>query len=137
MEDALSIGVVKSARELLPSEIKYSKVSVKKCYNVLENWPAIFNDSHILSLPSGRFADKEVESDLLGAKKIGEQCLEEFVTNHLIEKSVAFYDPIKKRKLKTLCSMQAKATVRVKKKSNINKNRSEKVCTHAGYTEKV
>ena len=29
--DALSINVVKSARELLPSNIKYSEVSVKKC----------------------------------------------------------------------------------------------------------
>ena len=53
MEDALSINVVKSARELLPSETKYSEVSVKKCYNVVENWPAIFDDSHILSLSSG------------------------------------------------------------------------------------
>ena len=113
-EDGLSINVVKSARELLPSEIKYSEVSVKKCDDVFENWPAIFNDSHILSLPSGQFADREVESDLLGAKEIGEQCLEEFMANHLVEKSVAFCDPIKKKKLKTFSSMQAKATVRVK-----------------------
>ena len=33
MEDALSINFVKSARELLPSEIKYSEVCVKKCYS--------------------------------------------------------------------------------------------------------
>ena len=60
MEDALSINAVKLARELLPSEIKCSEVSMKKCYDVLENWTAIFNDSHILSLSSGRFADKEI-----------------------------------------------------------------------------
>ena len=87
---------------------------LKKCYDVLENWPAIFDDSHILPLSSARFADKEVESDLLGAKEIGEQYLEEFVKNHIIEKSVAFYDPIKKKKLKTFSSMQAKAIVKVK-----------------------
>ena len=45
--------------------------------NVLQNWPAIFDESHILSLLSGRFVDKEVESDLLGVKEIVEQCLEE------------------------------------------------------------
>ena len=83
-------------------------------FDVLENWPAIFYYSHILSLSYGWFANKEVESDLLGAKEIGEQCLEEFMTNRLIEKSVAFYNPIKKKKLKTFSSMQANATVRVK-----------------------
>ena len=51
---------------------------------------------------------------MLGAKEIGEQCLEEFLTNRLIEKSAVFYDPIKKKKLKMFSSMQAKATVRVK-----------------------
>ena len=68
----------------------------------------------MLFLSSGRFVDKEVESDLLGAKETGEQCLEEFVTNHLIQKFVAFYDPIKKKKLETFSSMQTKATERVK-----------------------
>ena len=61
MEDALSINVVKSARELLPSEKKYSEV--KKYYKVLENWRAIFDDSHVLFLSFGQFADKKVESD--------------------------------------------------------------------------
>ena len=37
MEDALSIIVVQSTRQLLSSEIKYSEVSVKKCYNAFEN----------------------------------------------------------------------------------------------------
>ena len=87
---------------------------LKKCYDVHGHWPTIFDDSHILSLSSGRFADKEVKSDLLGAKKVGVQCLEEFVANHIIQKSVAFYDPIKKTKLKTFSSMQAKETVKVK-----------------------
>ena len=114
MEDALSINAMKSARQLLPSEIKYSEMSVKKCYNVFENWPALVDNSQILFLSSGRFVDKEVESDLLVAKEIGEQCLEEFVTNCLIQIFVAFYDPIKKKKLKTLSSMETKATVRVK-----------------------
>ena len=81
---------------------------LKKCYDVHGHWPTIFDDSHILSLSSGRFADKEVKSDLLGAKKVGVQCLEEFVANHIIQKSVAFYDPIKKTKLKTfsLCKQK-------------------------------
>ena len=113
MKDALSINVVKSARELLPSEIKYSEVFVKKCYNALENWLAILM-THTSFLLSGQFADKEVESGLLGAKKIGEQGLKEFVINPLIEKSLAFYNLIKKKKLKTFSSMQAKATVRFK-----------------------
>ena len=45
MEDSLSINVVQSARQLLSSEIKYSEVSVKKCYNAFENWAASFDDS--------------------------------------------------------------------------------------------
>ena len=70
MKDALSINDVKSARELLPREIKYSEVSVKKCYDVLENWSAIFDDSHILSLSSGRFAEKKLNLICL-VQKIG------------------------------------------------------------------
>ena len=73
MENALSINIVKSARELLPSEIKYNEMSLEKRYNELENWPAIFHGSHILSLSSGGFAGKKVESDLLDAIEIGEQ----------------------------------------------------------------
>ena len=135
MEDALSINVVKSARELLPSEKKYSEVSVKKYYNVLENWPAIFDDSHVLFLSFGQFADKEVESDWLGAKEIGEQCLEEFVTNCLIEKSVAFYDHINKKKLKTFSSMQANATVRVKQ-NQISIKADWKILVHMVVTQR-
>ena len=61
------------------------------------------------------------------------------MANHLVEKSVAFYDPIKKKKLKTFSSMQAKATVRVKQ-SQISKKNNQKMfplCFLWSYRESI
>lgn len=117
MEESLSMKAEKSMKELLPSEIKFSEKCVRDCYAVLDNWPAIFDDSTtLISLASGKHADKEVKDDLLNAQEIGEKSLVEFIEKRLVEKSVAFYDPIKKKNLRTFNPKQARKVVKIKQK---------------------
>ena len=47
-------------------------------------------------------AKPDIAKDLLKAHDISRKAMEDFIALHLVEKSVGFYNPMKRNKLKTL-----------------------------------
>ena len=73
----------------------------------------------VMNLATGMTSSEEVSKDIVSAKDIGKQCLEEFVNTRLVEgytKSVM--EPIRKNKLKTLSVYRTPVKVVSEKKNS-------------------
>lgn len=81
----------------MPSKLKSVEECVLKCYEILNDWPSIFEDSYdIVSLSFGLNASEDVQQDLLRAKDVGQQKSAASTEERLKHDKVPFYDPIKK-----------------------------------------
>ena len=70
-----------------------------------------------MNLSSGVEATVDVTTDLLLAQSVGENAFNEFIKDRLQSTKTSFYDPVKRRGLKTFSSMKVKKVVKVKEKS--------------------
>ena len=89
-------------KDLQESRIKYDEEMVSKCYRTISGWLNPFTENNnLISLSSGIKASTEVQIDLLGAKDVGEKCLQRFIEERVETQTVDFHTKITKNKLKT------------------------------------
>ena len=104
---------------MLPGRIKRDESDVSR---VIESIQCSFinpfgEENDLVTLSSGVKATEEIKDHLLNAESYGKSAMDDFVKNRLSEKPVQdFFDPIKKRSLKTFTSLMPKSVVKVNKK---------------------
>ena len=101
-----------SIRKLQEKKIDRDERDVRKIINVIEGWRNPFESSDdLVCLSSGSVATKEASDALLRAFETGTTVAEEFIKNHIIDKSVDFYDSLSKNNLNIFKSMAAATKV--------------------------
>ena len=112
--------------------------SVRRAYEVLQNWGNPFDDSRssLINICSGIEASPEIKSDLLTAEAVGESCFESFWTDRIQSSNVPFYDPIKKLKLNSFTKSQGKKDHQFEVKNADNRRRKKHVCEIANRCKK-
>jgi hypothetical protein len=81
-----------------------SERDVQKVLTSIENFVNPFcvdNKDALYCISSGSPLEKESEQNILEANKIGQQAHTKFVNERLVEKTISFYAPLRKQKLKT------------------------------------
>ena len=101
-----------TTKDLNSKRIRFDENAVNKCYELINSWTNPFTEtSNIFCLSSGMTSCYEVQHDLLEAQKIGQACLETFITERIETNNIDFYAPIKKNCLQTF--EKEKKTVRL------------------------
>ena len=91
-------------KEMQKSRINFDEEAVRKCCDLLKQWPPMFSSStSIVSLSSGMNASTEVRK--LRAQLVGKEKAVDFIEQRIKKSNVGFYDTIKKSKLKTFTTM--------------------------------
>ena len=93
--------------DLKPSRIKRDEKDVQHLIEVLtETFIDPFSSNDLLCISNGVLATEEVRDDLLTAKTKGEEKMQTFINNRLLEEGKAsMFDPIKKLNLGTFSKM--------------------------------
>ena len=103
--------------DLSENRKKIDEESVQKIIDTVKSFDNPFlckESSSIVHLSSGLEADKETNACYLNAKKTGEEAVDEFCKERLVEKKLDFYDPIKLTKLKTFDDMVSRPKSKAK-----------------------
>jgi hypothetical protein len=98
-------------RDISKAEIKrgqeYVSKTVEAFCNFLNPFDSTIDKTKLYNISSGVAIPIDIESDLLNAEKIGAEARAEFVESRL-KKGENFFEPIKRKKLKTMASMKKK-----------------------------
>ena len=103
-------------RDLHPSEIKKSEEAVQRTITAINSFTNPFritDKNRLYSLASGAPVTAEVEAHVLQAESLGKHARDEFITDRfLVSSEKSFFDPIKRKKLKTMecCNKTVKLT---------------------------
>ena len=105
LRKSLNLGIGDStAKDLSSKRIRFDENAVKKCYELINSWTNPFTEtSNKFCSSSGLLPCYEVQYDLLEAQKIGQLCLDTFITERTETNNIDFYEPIKK---KCLCTFE-------------------------------
>ena len=126
----MSSDEVSSHKDLRPAQKQKSEDDVKRVIDAISGFTNPFSSdvdgNSLYCLSSGIPAKPEIEKDLLEATAIGQTAMKEFINTRLVEKSVAFHDPVKRNKLKTFaaCEVKKKVTSSQNKISQIRAERN-------------
>ena len=104
--------------DLRPSRIQRDERDVEKLIQILtEGFIDPFSKNELLCLSNGMLATEKVRNDLLTAKEKGEESMETFIKNRLLEDAkMSMFDPIKKLNLGTFSKMMKTVKVSCKDK---------------------
>jgi len=94
-------------KDLRPSQIKSSEKSVNRMVEAFGSFTNTFeveNKTELYCLSSGVPASIDVVKDLIKAGEFGKDAMEDFIKQRLVDRSLFFHSPIKKKKLKTFAS---------------------------------
>ena len=106
MEQFLCFRVNSKPPKLFPSRIKRDQADVSTVQEVITKmFVNPFEEMELISLSSGVFPLENVAFDLLEAHTKGENKMEKFINERLVEQKVGFYEPLKRLKLGTLTKM--------------------------------
>ncbi|XP_068202843.1 uncharacterized protein [Palaemon carinicauda] len=102
-------------RELEKAEIKKSEKAVQRVITAVRNFTNPFtipDKDRLYSLASGSPTSKDVERDVLEADAVGKAAKADFITRLQSGHQGSFFDPIKRKKLKTMeaCNKKIKLT---------------------------
>ncbi|XP_068200377.1 uncharacterized protein [Palaemon carinicauda] len=102
-------------RELEKAEIKKSEKAVQRFITAVRNFTNPFtipDKDRLYSLASGSPTSKDVERDVLEADAVGKAAKADFITRLQSGHQGSFFDPIKRKKLKTMeaCNKKIKLT---------------------------
>ena len=95
-------------KDIRKSEIQHSKADIRMVADAISNFVNPFeveNKDLLYCISSGAPAPADVEEGLLSADVNGNKARDEFIENHLVEKTASFFDPVKKQRLKTSASL--------------------------------
>ncbi len=109
--DTMEESCHKSTR---PSQMKRSEKDVQSVKIAFNNFMNPFEceiQQSLFCLSSGVSAPSDIQDDLLKVNEDGTSRFKDFIHTRLVEKSVPFHAPLKKRKLKTFAAMQVKKKV--------------------------
>ena len=101
-------------KDMRPSEIRRSERNVKSTIGTIESFLNRFvvnNRDELYCISSGAPTSTEVEIDVLGAEETGEKAKEEFIKERLFKKE-DFFEPLKRKNLKTFADKNKIAKVR-------------------------
>jgi hypothetical protein len=102
-------------RELEKAEVKKGEEAVQRILTAVRNFsnPFISADKDMLySLASGAPVPVDVETDVLRAETVGEAAKAEFIGRLQSGEPGRFFDPIKRKKLKTMEACNKKVTLK-------------------------
>ena len=88
-------------KELKPAQIKSSETATSQMKNAITSFTNPFevdNKEELFCLASGKPAPPNVMEDLLQAHDRGQQSMEAFITNRLVDTTVPFHEPLKRLK---------------------------------------
>ena len=106
----MSYDVASVHKDLGVSQIQNSERDVKQVLETIAGFTNPFssdvNPDELYCLSSRVPAKSEVANDLLQAPVIGQKSMEDFIKLRLVERSVAFHEPIKRNKLKTFAASE-------------------------------
>ena len=113
--------------DLSKSRIKKDYGHVTKIIEVMtENFIHPFSNSELVCISNGPLASTDVTENLLNAQKHGAEAMKNFMVDRLEEGApVDFYEPMKKKNLKTFSHMRKVVKVSVKDRMvplNIHRN---------------
>lgn len=95
-------------KELQPAQIRDSEANVVKIQEAISGFLNPFHTDNctddLYCVSSGKPTKPEVSADLLNASNIGNEAMQTFVKDRLVDKTVAFHAPIKRNKLKTFAT---------------------------------
>ena len=102
-------------RELEKAEIKKSEKAVQRVITAVRNFMNPFtipDKDRLYSLASGSPTSKDVERDVLEADAVGKAAKADFITRLQSGHQGSFFDPINRKKLKTMeaCNKKIKLT---------------------------
>ena len=119
------LGIIEESNKSHHKECSKGRLSrdeedVRKVENTIRRWINSFDKNEdLINISSGTVAADSLANDLLGARKIGEDCAEDFIKNRIVKHSVEFFDPLPKNNLKTFSISNKKTTVDAKGKEEI------------------
>ena len=99
-------------RELHQSHIKKSEAAVLKVVSPIQNFAnpwRVADKNRLHSLASGSPVSIDVENDVLGAEYLGRSLKEEFINRFNVGSKFNFFDPVKRRQLRTMEAASKKA----------------------------
>ena len=102
------LGIIEESNKSQHKECSKGKLSrdeedVRKVENTIRSWINPFDKNEdLIKISSGTVAPDSLANDLLGARKIGEDCTEDFIKNRIVESSVEFFDPLPKKQSKNI-----------------------------------
>ena len=106
MEQFLCFRINSKPPKLFPSRIKRDQAAVSTVQEVITKmFVNPFEEMELISLSSGVLPLENVAFDLLEAHTKGENKMEKFINERLVEQKVGFYEPLKRLKLGTLTKM--------------------------------
>ena len=106
MEQFLSYRVNSNHPNLFPSRIKRDQTDVSTVQEVITKmFVNPFEEVELISLSSGVLPPENVPFGLLEAHTKGENEMEKFINERLVEQKVGFYEPFKRLKLGTFTKM--------------------------------
>ena len=113
-----------TTKYLNSKRIRFDENAVNKCYELINSWTKPFTGtSNIFCLSSGMVSCYEVQHDLLEAQKIGQACLETFITERIETNNIDFYAPIKKNCLHTFEKEKKNSQIEYFKSKSYNTSR--------------
>ena len=114
------LGIIEESNKSQHKECPKGRLSrdeedVRKVENITRSWINPFDKNEdLINISSGTVEPDSLANDLLGARKIGEHCDEDFIKNRIVKSSVEFFYPLPKNNLKTFSIFNKKTTVDVK-----------------------
>ena len=110
MEQFLSYRVNSNHPNLFPSRIKRDQTDVSTVQEVITKmFVNPFEEVELISLSSGVLPPENVPFGLLEAHTKGENEMEKFINERLVEQKVGFYEPFKRLKLGTFTKMMKRS----------------------------
>ena len=117
-----------TTKDLSLKRIGFDEKAVKKCCELINSWTNPFTEtSSIFCLSSRLVPCYEVPYDLLEAQKIGQLCLDTFITERIETKNINFYATIKKNCFHAF-EKEKKSQIDCFKSKSSNTRRSRNLC---------
>lgn len=101
-------------RELEQAQIKKSEEAVQRVLEAIRNFtnPFTIDDrERLYSLASGAPVSSDIENDILEAEAIGKAAKTDFVKRLQNDETMGFFDPIKRKNLKTMEANNKRVTL--------------------------